>query len=43
MNSLPAFGFVLGLVFSTAAMAEGPNAVPQHDMPLPLPAISFAD
>ncbi|EKE67877.1 MULTISPECIES: TlpA family protein disulfide reductase [Oceanibaculum] len=43
MNSLPAFGFVLGLVFSTAAMAEGPNAVPQHDTPVPLPAISFAD
>lgn len=43
MNSLPAFGFVLGLVCSTAAMAEGPNAVPLHDTPLPLPAISFAD
>ena len=43
MNSLPALGFVLGLVFSTAAMAEGPNAIPQHDTPLPLPAISFAD
>ncbi|MEW6017660.1 MAG: TlpA disulfide reductase family protein [Pseudomonadota bacterium] len=43
MNSLPAFGFVLGLVCSTAAMAEGPNAVPLHDTPLPVPAISFAD
>lgn len=43
MNSLPAFGFMLGLVWSTAATAEGPNAVPLHDTPLPLPAISFAD
>jgi len=43
MNSLPAFGFMLGLVCSTTAMAEGPNAVPLHDTSLPLPAISFAD
>lgn len=43
MKPLPALGFVLGLVCSTAAMADGLNAVPLHDTPLPLAAISFAD
>jgi len=43
MNPLPALGFMLALVFSNATVAEGPNAVPLHHTPLPLPAISFAD
>jgi thiol-disulfide isomerase/thioredoxin len=43
MKPLPALGFVLALVFSTATMTEGPNAVPLHDTPQPLPTISFAD
>jgi len=43
MNPLPALGFMLALVFSNATMAEGPNAVPLHHTPQPLPAISFAD
>lgn len=43
MKPLPALGFLLGLVCSTAAMADGPNAVPLHDTPLSLAVISFAD
>lgn len=43
MNPLPSLGFMLALVFSNATVAEGPNAVPLHHSPQPLPAISFAD
>ncbi|MBU0726708.1 MAG: TlpA family protein disulfide reductase [Alphaproteobacteria bacterium] len=43
MKSLSALIFVLALSFSTATMADGPNAVPLHDTPQPLPTISFAD
>ena len=43
MKPFYALGFVLALVFLTAAMAAGPNAVPPHDTPQPLAAISFAD
>ena len=43
MKPLPALGFVLALVLSTATMADGPNAVPLHDTPQPLATVSFAD
>ena len=43
MKTLPALGFMLALVLSTATMADGPNAVPLHDTPQPLAAIAFAD
>lgn len=43
MKGLSTFGFFLALVFSTAAMAEGPAAVPLHETPQPLPGISFSD
>ncbi|MAL73571.1 MAG: TlpA-like protein disulfide reductase [Rhodospirillaceae bacterium] len=43
MKAPPALGFLLALVFSTAAMAERPAAVPLHETPQPLPEISFSD
>jgi len=43
VKPLPALGFLLALLVSTATMADGPNAVPLHDTPQPLAAISFAD
>ena len=43
MIALPAFGLALALVFSTAAMAQAPVAVPLHETPLPIPKISFFD
>lgn len=43
MKALPAFGLALALVFSTAAMAQAPVAVPLHETPLPIPKISFFD
>ena len=43
MKPFSVLGFLLALVFSTATMADGPNAVPLHDTPQPLATISFAD
>ena len=43
MKPLPALGFLLALLVSTATMADGPNAVPLHDTPQPLATVSFAD
>jgi hypothetical protein len=43
MKAPPALGFLLALVFSTAAIAEGPVVFPLHEMPQPLPKISFSD
>lgn len=43
MKPFSVLGFLLALVFSTATMADGPNAVPLHDTSQLLPTIFFAD
>lgn len=41
MRILRTFGFALALIFSTGTIVAGPSAIPLHDTPQQLPAVSF--